>query len=362
MTQPISILLCALGGEGGGVLADWLVDVARHAGHPAQATSIPGVAQRTGATTYYLEVYPLPHSQLQGRLPVLGLNPLPGRLDALVSSELLETARQIGNGLASNDRTLVISASSRALTTAEKMTMGDGRRPEGPIRLLTNLRCFGYVINPVSYFFCYDEAGRQVQWVLAEVHNTPWGERHCYVLPQAANRGTPERPGLVLALISGGSCAGWGGRLSSGYHETDFTFDLECGGVGVLWRLWRATAQAADARCADCDAAGPDGCLAAAGGGEYRSDARHHDRGAARGRCGRPCGWCARTGQSHRGAGQPGRAGVLVENAPCHCAGQGKGGDRKRGECGGGPSARIGRGAVVTRGLSGAWACLDGFA
>jgi indolepyruvate ferredoxin oxidoreductase beta subunit len=133
MTKPISILLCALGGEGGGVLADWLVDVARHAGYPAQATSIPGVAQRTGATTYYLEVYPLPHSQLQGRLPVLGLNPLPGRLDALVSSELLETARQIGNGLASADRTLVISASSRALTTAEKMTMGDGRRPEGPL-------------------------------------------------------------------------------------------------------------------------------------------------------------------------------------------------------------------------------------
>ena len=133
MTQPISILLCALGGEGGGVLADWLVDVARHAGYPAQATSIPGVAQRTGATTYYLEIYPQPHSQLQGRLPVLGLNPLPGRLDALVSSELLETARQIGNGLASADRTLVISASSRALTTAEKMTMGDGRRPEGPL-------------------------------------------------------------------------------------------------------------------------------------------------------------------------------------------------------------------------------------
>ena len=133
MTQPISILLCALGGEGGGVLADWLVDVARHAGYPAQATSIPGVAQRTGATTYYLEIYPLPHSELHGRLPVLGLNPLPGRLDALVSSELLETARQIGNGMASNDRTLVISASSRALTTAEKMTMGDGRRPEGPL-------------------------------------------------------------------------------------------------------------------------------------------------------------------------------------------------------------------------------------
>ena len=52
MTQAISILLCALGGEGGGVLADWLVEAARHGGFAAQATSIPGVAQRTGATTY----------------------------------------------------------------------------------------------------------------------------------------------------------------------------------------------------------------------------------------------------------------------------------------------------------------------
>jgi len=59
MTQAVSILLCALGGEGGGVLADWLVDVARIADYPAQATSIPGVAQRTGATTYYLEIYPV---------------------------------------------------------------------------------------------------------------------------------------------------------------------------------------------------------------------------------------------------------------------------------------------------------------
>ena len=133
MTQPVSILLCALGGEGGGVLANWLIDVARLADYPAQATSIPGVAQRTGATTYYLEIYPIPRLQLGGQLPVLGLNPLPGRLDALVSSELLETARQIANGLASNDRTCVISSSSRALTTAEKMVMGDGRRDEGAL-------------------------------------------------------------------------------------------------------------------------------------------------------------------------------------------------------------------------------------
>jgi indolepyruvate ferredoxin oxidoreductase, beta subunit len=53
--QPLCVLVCALGGEGGGVMADWLMQVARAAGHAAQATSVPGVAQRTGATTYYLE-------------------------------------------------------------------------------------------------------------------------------------------------------------------------------------------------------------------------------------------------------------------------------------------------------------------
>lgn len=130
MTQqhPISLLLCALGGEGGGVLTEWLVETARHAGYPVQATSIPGVAQRTGATTYYLEVFPVKQAELGGKRPVLGLYPVPGRLDALVSSELLETVRQISLGHASRERTLVLSSSARALTTMEKMQMGDGRR------------------------------------------------------------------------------------------------------------------------------------------------------------------------------------------------------------------------------------------
>ena len=127
MTRPISLLICALGGEGGGVLTQWLVDVARQAGYPAQATSVPGVAQRTGATTYYLEVFPQPLAELGGRKPVFSLNPVPGALDAMVSSELLETARQAGNGMATPDRTLVITSTSRALTTMERMQLGDGR-------------------------------------------------------------------------------------------------------------------------------------------------------------------------------------------------------------------------------------------
>ncbi|HUR87515.1 MAG TPA: indolepyruvate oxidoreductase subunit beta family protein, partial [Ramlibacter sp.] len=125
--QPVCLLVCALGGEGGGVLTDWIVNAARQGGYAAQATSIPGVAQRTGATTYYIEVFPLPIAALAGRKPVFSLNPVPGALDAMVSSELLETTRQVANGMSSPDRTIVITSSARALTTQERMQLGDGR-------------------------------------------------------------------------------------------------------------------------------------------------------------------------------------------------------------------------------------------
>jgi len=127
---PITLLVCALGGEGGGVLAEWLVEAAALAGYPAQSTSIPGVAQRTGATTYYIEVFPEQASALGGRMPVFGLSPVAGALDALVSSELLETTRQVGLGMVSRNRTLVVSACDRTLTTVEKMAPADGRIPD----------------------------------------------------------------------------------------------------------------------------------------------------------------------------------------------------------------------------------------
>jgi DUF1365 family protein len=64
-----------------------------------------------------------------------------------------------------------------------------GARPSGSIRLLTHLRYFGYCMNPVSFYFCFDPAGRRVETIVAEVHNTPWRERHCYVLDEARNEG-----------------------------------------------------------------------------------------------------------------------------------------------------------------------------
>ena len=65
-----------------------------------------------------------------------------------------------------------------------------GQRPAGPVRLLTHLRFAGYVFNPVSFFYCYAADGEALEAVVAEVNNTPWGERHCYVLPAGTATGT----------------------------------------------------------------------------------------------------------------------------------------------------------------------------
>jgi hypothetical protein len=58
-----------------------------------------------------------------------------------------------------------------------------GFRPDGPIRLLTHPRYFGFCFNPVSFYYCFDADDRRLETIVAEIHNTPWGERHCYVLP-----------------------------------------------------------------------------------------------------------------------------------------------------------------------------------
>ena len=125
--RPVTILVAALGGEGGGVLADWLVDAATEEGFPVQSTSIPGVAQRTGATTYYLEIFPARTATLSGRQPVLALTPNPGNIDIMVASELIEAGRAMQNGFISPDRTTLIASTHRIYAIAEKAAMGDGR-------------------------------------------------------------------------------------------------------------------------------------------------------------------------------------------------------------------------------------------
>lgn len=125
--RPVTVLVAALGGEGGGVLADWLVDAATAEGYPVQSTSIPGVAQRTGATTYYIEIFPARADALDGRLPVMALTPNPGNIDAMVASELIEAGRAMQNGYVSPDRTTLVASTHRIYAIAEKVSMTDGR-------------------------------------------------------------------------------------------------------------------------------------------------------------------------------------------------------------------------------------------
>ncbi|MEQ8700952.1 MAG: hypothetical protein RLT05_30855, partial [Bauldia litoralis] len=125
--RPVSIVIAAMGGEGGGVLTTWLVSAARKANLPVQATSVPGVAQRTGATTYYVEIVPKTYEELGDREPVMDLYPGPGDIDLMISTELLETGRALEKGFISPVRTTLIGSTHRVYTLAEKMAMGDAR-------------------------------------------------------------------------------------------------------------------------------------------------------------------------------------------------------------------------------------------
>ncbi len=125
--RPITVLIAALGGEGGGVLTNWIITAAAEAGFPVQSTSIPGVAQRTGATTYYIEMLPVPAGDLGGKRPVLALTPGVGDIDLAVASELLEAGRTVAGGFVTPDRTFVIASTSRFYAMDEKIAMGDGR-------------------------------------------------------------------------------------------------------------------------------------------------------------------------------------------------------------------------------------------
>lgn len=133
--RPISILLGALGGQGGGVLTEWIVSAATHAGFPVQSTSIPGVAQRTGATTYYIEIFPerVAKANADGLEPVFSLYPTPGDVDVIIAGELLEAARMLEMDFAAPERSTLITSVHRLYSIGEKSTLGNGIFPREQI-------------------------------------------------------------------------------------------------------------------------------------------------------------------------------------------------------------------------------------
>lgn len=119
--RPISVAILAMGGQGGGVLSDWIVALAESRGWHAQSTSVPGVAQRTGATLYYVEMLP----PRDGRAPILSLMPAQGEVDIVLATELMEAGRSILRGLVTPDRSTLIASTHRLYAVAEKEKPGD---------------------------------------------------------------------------------------------------------------------------------------------------------------------------------------------------------------------------------------------
>lgn len=125
----IKLAILAVGGQGGGVLADWIVDVAERNGFLAQSTSVAGVAQRTGATIYYIEM-----CSDAGRLPIFALSPSQGDVDILIAAELMEAGRAIMRGFVTPERTTLIASSHRIAAVSEKIEPGDGRASSAKVR------------------------------------------------------------------------------------------------------------------------------------------------------------------------------------------------------------------------------------
>jgi indolepyruvate ferredoxin oxidoreductase beta subunit len=117
----IKLAIMAVGGQGGGVLTSWIEALARAQGYACQATSVAGVAQRTGATIYYIEMAPRGVS-----IPIFSLAPAPGDVDILIAAEMMEAGRAIMRGFVTPDRTTLIASTHRALAVSEKTVPGDG--------------------------------------------------------------------------------------------------------------------------------------------------------------------------------------------------------------------------------------------
>jgi indolepyruvate ferredoxin oxidoreductase beta subunit len=143
-SRPITVTIAALGGQGGGVVSDWVVEVARRSGYLAQATSVPGVAQRTGATIYYLELFPLADLPADQRRPIFALMPNPGDVDVVIASEIMEAGRAMQRGLVTG-RTTLIASSHRIYAIQEKSHMGDGRVDSVRVRALARRHAKRYI-------------------------------------------------------------------------------------------------------------------------------------------------------------------------------------------------------------------------
>ncbi len=197
--NPVKIAILTLSGERGGVLTAWLADAAGRCGYLMQATPEPGPAERSGATVYYMELFPRDRAAERGKAPVLGLSPLPGDVDIVIASELMEAGRAIERGLVTPDRTTLIASTHRVYSTAEKTAQSDSRAD--PYTLLS---------------VCRSTAAKFVGFDMAEAAGKSKCPIGAVLLGAAAGSGAlPIQPALLEEAIREG--AGSGGSALAGF-------------------------------------------------------------------------------------------------------------------------------------------------
>ena len=258
-----TVLVAALGGEGGGVLSSWLVDAASAEGRSVQATSVPGVAQRTGATTYYLEIGPrsgegagkpegdggAPNGGASAtrntsndakprdpasRAQVMALLPTPGNVDLLVASELLEAGRAAQNGMITPDRTTVIASTHRMFAIAEKSAMGDGRFNDERVRRAVRELSRRHVLTDLG------KVAERAGTVLSSVLLGAIAGSGALPISRERLRGAIERAGIAVEANQRGFDAGC--RLFDDAGEADAKPDSDAAGDHI-----EPAAQSADA-------------------------------------------------------------------------------------------------------------------
>lgn len=130
----LKLAIMAVGGQGGGVLTNWIESMARAQGYAFQATSVAGVAQRTGATIYYMEMV-----SATDFAPVFSLAPAAGDVDIVIAAEMMEAGRAIMRGFVTPNRTTLIASTHRALAVSEKSSPGDGIAQSGEVQAAAEL-------------------------------------------------------------------------------------------------------------------------------------------------------------------------------------------------------------------------------
>lgn len=161
--EPIKIAINALGGQGGGVLTTWLVELGKRTGYMVQSTSVPGVAQRTGATVYYVEYFPELLAKEAGQQPVMALMPTPGDVDVVLCSEIIEAGRAIDRGFVS-DKTTLITSTHRDYAIGEKIGMGDDRVNTDIIYQIAE-KCAGRFVK-ADFSRCVEQSGSIISSVI----------------------------------------------------------------------------------------------------------------------------------------------------------------------------------------------------